>query len=1389
MDILIDFRNNIAFGLLGVVTAILVVLGLLALTNPVLFKLGLRNIPRRPAQSILIVVGLTLSTVIIVASFSTGDTLDYSVRRQAVAAYGQIDEIIAPPLISLFTSISQGDPESAEAVQAQEELDNLFEGGLTSVLAVLEGGLPGVSMERYELLRQQAAEEPLIDGVAGSIVFPTIIRNTSTGQGEPLGFIFAVDDNYDQTFGLTSVEGRSVEVENLAPGVGNIFGQANNLFGMVGGLGEQIGLDLSVSDVATAIAAIGAVVTGAQGGDLTDLNNLIVDAATLESLGVDPTILRDLGIETINVGELVALIPGLGGSTAPTSTSPITTTLALTRVQPISVTAASQIDPQAIVPITTTRVSTGALPIAVTGAATTTSLLDPQVLNSFGDSLLQALNLNTLGKELDRVLSQVGLQLRQGDIYLNRLGAERLNAQAGDVLEVFIGPIPVPFRVRAIIEEAGPMGALLPTVMMRLDEAQQLLFMNNKVNAILVSNLGDEMEGIEHTRAVSTRLSALALDDDALTDIAAILRRPDVAPILERAVAGAQETILPEEMPAIVAMFVQSTEQFGGLVEKIQALPAALAQPEIGDDLREIMVSSDVREWLLEQRFPADARSELTDALARLNQFDLIDPLSKSSVLAVANVGGSIFASLFTVFGFFSIVAGVLLIFLIFVMLAAERRSEMGLARAIGVQRRHLVQMFVNEGMVYSLGAAALGILIGLGVSFLMVEYLGSIFNNLADQAGAPSGGILQFNFFVSPTSIIISYCLGVLLTFIVVTFSSWRVSRLTIVAAIRDMPDEAHARRRTFASRIGRWLPPLLLLAAAGAVLFYGFTYELWSLVLIGVTTALFGVMLLLGRFLDLTHMRHETVNRIVYTLIGAGLLALWVTPWQSVLPQLELDRFASDPTQILATFAIGGPMIVTGAIMIIMFNAQVLTWLVGVTLGSIGSLTPVLKTAIAYPLNARFRTGMTMVLFAMIMATVVVMAVVIEATQSLIVLDETESAGFEVEVSGTLLSFFDPVTDIEQEIATLQADYPLLDQVAAVGTVVSQRLSARQVAPVQATGRANITGLNDGYLTQAEQVYSLRLRAAGYPDDASVWRALRERDDVVIALARTLPALVTQDAQAEEDTPPESEMPEMGMGPEGGRMRDEFVRFRLDGVPANASELPEIFLDLSATDDNNVTRKGRVQVIAVLEDAGMLAEGDLQGNQRLLNLLMGETMTPDATYIKVKPGADPAAVAQEVERALLSSGLDATVMAERFAQGQAFTRNILRLLQGFMALGLLVGIAALGVITTRTVVERRQQVGLLRALGFQARMVALSFMLEASFVAITGILIGAGVGIVLGQNMVKSAFDEIGGFSLPWGQIVLVVTLAYGFSLLATFVPAYQAARIYPAEALRYE
>jgi len=97
-----------------------------------------------------------------------------------------------------------------------------------------------------------------------------------------------------------------------------------------------------------------------------------------------------------------------------------------------------------------------------------------------------------------------------------------------------------------------------------------------------------------------------------------------------------------------------------------------------------------------------------------------------------------------------------------------------------------------------------------------------------------------------------------------------------------------------------------------------------------------------------------------------------------------------------------------------------------------------------------------------------------------------------------------------------------------------------------------------------------------------------------------------------------------------------------------------------------------------------------------------------------------------------------------------------------------------------------------MLRAIGYHSRMVAFSFVLEASFIALTGIFIGAAAGLILGQNIVATFFTGLtpaARQALPWLQIGLILLLAYGFSLLTTILPAYQAARIYPAEALRYE
>jgi putative ABC transport system permease protein len=132
--------------------------------------------------------------------------------------------------------------------------------------------------------------------------------------------------------------------------------------------------------------------------------------------------------------------------------------------------------------------------------------------------------------------------------------------------------------------------------------------------------------------------------------------------------------------------------------------------------------------------------------------------------------------------------------------------------------------------------------------------------------------------------------------------------------------------------------------------------------------------------------------------------------------------------------------------------------------------------------------------------------------------------------------------------------------------------------------------------------------------------------------------------------------------------------------------------------------------------------------------------------------------------------------------------------LVQAFMGLGLVVGIAALGVISTRAVVERRHHIGVLRAIGYRSRMIQGSFLIESSFVALLGILIGLVLALILAYNFytgeVETSMPGIElTFNIPWRQLGLIVAIAYGASLFTTFLPAWQAARVYPAEALRYE
>src|SRR4030067_590182 len=86
--------NYIMLGLLAALGVSLATVGYAALRSRIMFLMGLRNMPRRLAQTVLIVVGLMLSTLIISAAFTTGDTVDYSLTNSTYTLLGRVDEVV-----------------------------------------------------------------------------------------------------------------------------------------------------------------------------------------------------------------------------------------------------------------------------------------------------------------------------------------------------------------------------------------------------------------------------------------------------------------------------------------------------------------------------------------------------------------------------------------------------------------------------------------------------------------------------------------------------------------------------------------------------------------------------------------------------------------------------------------------------------------------------------------------------------------------------------------------------------------------------------------------------------------------------------------------------------------------------------------------------------------------------------------------------------------------------------------------------------------------------------------------------------------------------------------------------------------------------------------------
>jgi len=134
------------------------------------------------------------------------------------------------------------------------------------------------------------------------------------------------------------------------------------------------------------------------------------------------------------------------------------------------------------------------------------------------------------------------------------------------------------------------------------------------------------------------------------------------------------------------------------------------------------------------------------------------------------------------------------------------------------------------------------------------------------------------------------------------------------------------------------------------------------------------------------------------------------------------------------------------------------------------------------------------------------------------------------------------------------------------------------------------------------------------------------------------------------------------------------------------------------------------------------------------------------------------------------------------------------------FIVIGLIVCVAALNILTALTmmVMEKTRDIAVMMSFGVKPRQVRLIFLLQGLLIGFTGTLLGLVAGYGLSWLGGHYRFIHLSAevysidylpFAARWSDGLIVAGVAFAVSLLATLYPSSSAARVLPAEALRYE
>jgi putative ABC transport system permease protein len=212
----------------------------------------------------------------------------------------------------------------------------------------------------------------------------------------------------------------------------------------------------------------------------------------------------------------------------------------------------------------------------------------------------------------------------------------------------------------------------------------------------------------------------------------------------------------------------------------------------------------------------------------------------------------------------------------------------------------------------------------------------------------------------------------------------------------------------------------------------------------------------------------------------------------------------------------------------------------------------------------------------------------------------------------------------------------------------------------------------------------------------------------------------------------------------------------------------------------------------IGTVKSQALTVGGVFEDNQVLATMVVPRklytTVVPPAlqgdfsVYVKAKPGADQAALRNELTTTVKPFLVVSVMDSDEFTSAQADQVNVL-LYTIYALLALSVVIAVLGIVNTLalSVFERTREIGLLRAVGMTRRQLRRMITVESISTAVFGAVLGTLLGLVLGITVQYGARSEgLDVLSIPWLSLFIVLIAAAIAGMVAAVLPAWRAVRL---------